>query len=166
MDINYVEKDVIDQQHLKKYRTAMHHVNCQSTWYSMSWLGQINPCVCSATQMQLWHYGKEWSCRSCKIWQLHTCIQIGKCYSKGPNMHMTPTNTPMKNMLKHCVSSTIFIAPPSWSISIVCRGTLQLRGHVGGHQGHQAAAQGVHLQRWHGSLIAPNLKCWQGIILV
>ena len=76
MDINYVEKDVIDQQHLKKYRTAMHHVNCQSTWYSMSWLGQINPCVCSATQMQLWHYGKEWSCRSCKIWQLHTCIQL------------------------------------------------------------------------------------------
>lgn len=144
----------------------MHHVNCQSTWYSMSWLGQINPCVCVLPHKC--SFGIAERSGVAGHVKFDNCTPAYYCNSKlqrskHAHGHMTPTNTPMKNMLKHCVSSTIFIAPPSWSISIVCRGTLQLRGHIGGHQGHQAAAQGVHLQRWHGSLIAPNLKCWQGI---
>ena len=68
-------------------------------------------CVCSATQMQLWHCGKEWSCRSCKIWQLHTCIFFVTPNSKGPNMHK---NTYKHSHEKHAsTSSTVSQAPSS-----------------------------------------------------
>lgn len=151
----------------------MHHVNCQSTWYSMSWLGQINPCVCVLPHKC--SFGIAERSGVAGHVKFDNCTPAYYCNSKlqrSKHAHDTYKHSHEKHAETLCVKHHLHCPSPLQTNPMVLntrlehfhrRGTLQLRGHVGGHQGHQAAAQGVHLQRWHGSLIAPNLKCWQGI---
>ncbi len=135
-----------------QYKLSKHMVLHVSPCHD--WAKWIHLCV----QQHKYNFGIAERSRAAGHVNFANCTLAYYCkyYSKGPNMpkhHYTPFNMLPQCLMHHlhCPSMPLQTKTTQQHTAGAChcnRGTLQLSGHVGGHQGHQAAAQGVHLQPW------------------